>query len=268
MNRCLNPACDRAFKPGRYGKRQVVCSGTYRAKCGPKCAGKKCPRCKGSGSWARPCREWYKAHQLATAPPPRGLGESWPKVERKLVDLPLRHAVLIRVARATGLRKGELLGLTWADVLEGGRARVDVAVRGKWHDVRGFELTKTGASRKAYLDADARTALEDLAHERASCGTPPRSSSRIWPLSCAGAWGMWTRFQRAIGVENPETGEPYRFHDLRHTVGVELVAAGKIGLAQQVLGHRSVNSTMRYATRTSAEVNAEVEEVRKKKRRK
>lgn len=119
MNRCLNPACDRAFKPGRYGKRQVVCSGTYRAKCGPKCAGKKCPRCKGSGSWARPCREWYKAHQLATAPPPRGLGESWPKVERKLVDLPLRHAVLIRVARATGLRKGELLGLTWADVLEG-----------------------------------------------------------------------------------------------------------------------------------------------------
>jgi integrase len=266
MNRCLNPACGKPFKAGNYGDRQLVCSSTYKAKCGAKCPGKSCPRCKGSRSFLRPCREWYKAHQLATSPPPRGLGDSWAKVVKAIDGLPLRHSVLLRVARATGLRKGELLGLTWGDVLEAGRSRADVSIRGKWSDVRGFELTKNGTSRKAYLDADARTALEDL--YRVQVGGPPRATARIWRLSCAGAWAMWTSFQRRIGLENAETGEPFRFHDLRHTVGVELVAAGKIGLAQQVLGHRSINSTMRYATRTSAEVNAEVDAVRNPPRRK
>lgn len=259
--KCLNPSCGKTFQPGHYGDRQLVCRGSFVEKCGKRCPGPTCKKCKGKGEYRKACRDWYKGHQLAVAQPPRGCASAWEKIAANLKKLPLERAALVRVARASGLRKGELLGLTWGDVLKDGKARSQVDVRGKWKDGSGFEPTKTGVSRPAYFTEDARAALDQLRRVgfRASV-------DRIWNFSCAGAWSFWVAFQRSIGVANPDTGRPYRFHDLRHTVGVELVAAGKIGLAQQFLGHRSVNSTMKYSVRTAEDVLKEVEGVRKKKK--
>ncbi|MGH9388130.1 MAG: tyrosine-type recombinase/integrase [Vicinamibacteria bacterium] len=279
MNRCLNPACGKSFKPGNYGARQQVCTGSYSAKC-PKCPGKGCPRCAGRGTFKRLCRDWYKAHQLATAPPPRGLGDAWAAILKgaNAVNLPLRHRVLLRVARSTGLRKGELLGLTWGDVFEFGnglenpRARQAVTVRGKWSDVGGFELTKTGASRVAYLDAEARAAIEllykfsQVADKKAGVVEVPNPVARIWHLSCAGAWLMFVTLQRKLGIANPATRQPFRFHDLRHSTATEIAQkTGDLALVAQVLGHKSLESSRKYVTRTAGEVVGRLEEIRGKK---
>ena len=263
---CLNPSCGKTFQPGHYGDRQLVCRGSFVEKCGKKCPGATCKRCKGKGEYKKSCRDWYKGHQLAVAQPPRGCGSAWEKIAASLKRLPLERAALIRVARASGLRKGELLGLTWGDVLKDGKARSQVDVRGKWKDGKGFEPTKTGVSRPAFFTEDARAAIDGLNRSLVR-GGPARIGERIWGLSCAGAWSFWTAFQRGLGIANPDTGRPFRFHDLRHTVGVELVGAGKIGLAQQFLGHRSVNSTMKYAVRTAEDVLKEVEGVRRRKKK-
>ena len=257
---CANPSCGKLFVPGHYREMQRVCRGSFITKCGKKCPGPTCKKCKGKGEYRKTCRDWYKGDQLAVAQPPRGLGTTWDKIVANLKKLPIERAAFIRVARASGLRKGELLALTWGDVLREGRSKGQVDIRGKWKDGEGFQRTKTGVSRPAYFTEDARAALDGL---RRTLGTIDLDS-RIWPMSCAGAWCFWTKFQRELGISNPETGRPYRVHDLRHHCGVELVAAGKIGLAQQFLGHRSVNSTLKYSVRTAEDVLKEVEGVRRK----
>jgi integrase len=227
----MNPSCNRRFSARRaHAAVQRVCG-------------------------SDPCRRWYKAHWTQTRRPPRGIGaDAYAAVERACRDDAGRHALVV-LARRTGLRKGELLGLTWGDVLDGsGRVRGSFAVRGQWDDARGFVPPKTRASRPAYIDREARSELERLAG-----GRTLRRSARIFPYWESAVHRWFVALQRRLGVGNLETGRPYRFHDFRHALATELVRAGRIDLARRMLGHRDLNTTMIYAEQGDQEVLADLE---------
>lgn len=230
---CLNPECRKQFEPGHYGKRQKICGSPE-------------------------CRRWYRLYWRQTRRPPRGLTPR--EIERIAgASSPLMRSLII-CARETGLRKGELLGLEWGDLEDSnGGLRPTIEIRGQWVDGKGFVPTKTRRSRLAYF---SRAALAALREYRKSLNG--QVTGRIWPISESGVWIAWTDAQKRLGIKNPDTGQPYRFHDLRHTVGLELVRAGRIDLAKRLLGHSRLETTLVYSEQSPEDVLADVERIRRK----
>jgi integrase len=234
--KCLRPECERTFTPrANNRKTQKVC-------------GLDC------------CRKWYKRHHATTAAVPHGMSPPDWNVAEAALKIGERLDTLILLGRETGLRKGELLGLSWGDVTdEAGGMRPVVAVRGQRTEAGTFKVTKGKGSRNAFLSVKARKWLAAL--------NPSRRHRAEWifKVSHPYAWEWWTAFQNRLGLRNPATGTFYRFHDLRHTLGTELVKKGRIDLAQKALGHASPATTMRYAERSPEELGADIENTRRQK---
>jgi integrase len=150
--------------------------------------------------------------------------------------------VLYLTAAMTGLRQGELVALRWRDIdWPAGLVRV----------------------RRTYA--------------RGSYGTPKsRRSSRALPMADRVAAELERHFQRSryqadddLVFGHPETGNPYdasrlrdrfkqavkraclrpvRFHDLRHTFGTQMAAAGApLRSLMEWMGHADFTTTLRYA---------------------
>jgi integrase len=236
--RCKNPSCQKTFTPGHYGPKQKVCG-------------------------APACRAWYRSHWQATRRPPRGLSPEEFETALSGFDRdPLMRSLVI-AARETGLRKGELLGLTWGDVCDGEKIRPVVEVRGQWSDARGFAPGKSRRSRLALFSSRAREALAEYRKALKESGHPPRPSERVWPVSESWVWQRWVDTQRHRGVKNPETGRPYRFHDLRHTLAIELARAGRLDLVKKMLDHKSLETSMIYVSQSPEDILEDVERVRR-----
>ena len=250
---CLNASCKREFVPGHYGNLQRVCSGTYNEKCyGRKksegCPGKKCKKCHGKGSYKETCQNWYKHWWAQTRKPPRGMPE--PEQLRALGAALKKRGVrfwaLLVTARTSAMRKGELLGITWSDVEDGVKVRSNFPLRGQWDDRGGFKATKTGSGRSAYLLKDARQAIAKL---RATEAKKDQLGDRIWPYTEVEAWRWWNTLQRSLKISNPETGRPFRFHDLRHCAAIRtLKRTGKLSDVSELCGHKNPATSQIYTT--------------------
>ena len=128
----------------------------------------------------------------------------------------LRAAVI--AALNTGLRLGELLGLTWE--------RVDLS-RG----VIRLELTKSGRRREVPLNAESYDALVTLA---------PKVSGRVFRTK-----SVRKAYENAVA--NGKLDD-VNFHTLRHTFASWAVMRGvSLKELQELLGHSSLAMTMRYA---------------------
>ena len=137
-------------------------------------------------------------------------------VSAKSRNKELRAAVI--VALNTGLRLGELLGLTW----EG----VDLS-RG----VIRLEVTKSGRRREVPLNAESYDGLVSL---------NPKKSGRIFSTQSI-------RRAYESAVTNAKLDD-VNFHTLRHTFASWAVMRGvSLKELQELLGHSSVAMTMRYA---------------------
>lgn len=131
---------------------------------------------------------------------------------------------LVEVALFTGLRQGELLGLTWADV---DRAR----------GVLKLELTKSGERREVPLCGPADAVLE-------------RRSASGKPAGLVFGTTSWDSFRKSweTAVEAAKLGAPLRFHDLRHTFASWTIQEGaSLPELQKLLGHATLAMTLRYA---------------------
>jgi integrase len=128
----------------------------------------------------------------------------------------LRTAVILGLN--TGLRRGELLGLTWE--------RVDLS-RG----VIRLELTKSGRRREVPMNGDSYQAL---------VGLGPKAAGRVFKTRY-----IQTAYNNAIDAAQLDD---VTFHTLRHTFASWAVMRGvTLKELQELLGHSSLAMTMRYA---------------------
>lgn len=139
------------------------------------------------------------------------------------------HAAIV-LALATGLRRGELLRLTWRDIdLERSTVRV----------LEG----KNGEARAVHLPAAAAEALKGL-----KAGKIVSASGAVF-LTPEGKPLTWDRLDKAWRTAHAAAGlKDFRWHDLRHSCASYLAQNGatlhEIG---GVLGHKSAGVTMKYA---------------------
>lgn len=129
----------------------------------------------------------------------------------------------------TGLRRGELLGLTWGDV-----------------DATSALLTVQGASAKTgltrYLPLNMEAVRVLTAWRPADAGPedlvfPGPDGGPMFSLKTA-----WEKVATAAKLDG------FTFHDLRHTFASKLVQAGvDLNTVRELLGHSDIKMTLRYA---------------------
>jgi integrase len=139
----------------------------------------------------------------------------------------------------TGLRQGELLNLRWRDL--------DLTV-----GLLTVQLAKNNEKRHIPLNRDVREVVDTLPHYGE------------WVL--AWPWGdrvpdttLYAAFGRACHAASITD---FRWHDLRHTFASHLVMAGvDLRTVQELLGHKSLEMTMRYSHLAPAHKAAAVEKL-------
>lgn len=150
--------------------------------------------------------------------------------------------VLYRAAAMTGLRRGELLALRWQDV-DWGTSLVRVRrnyTRGEWGTPKSRRSTRAvpmaaslGGELDRHFQRSKFQADDDLVFAHPQLGTvlDPSKLRKRFIDAAAGA-----------------SLRPVRFHDLRHTFGTRMAAAGApLRAIQEWMGHRDYKTTSIYA---------------------
>lgn len=129
---------------------------------------------------------------------------------------------VVLLAMNTGLRRGELLSLTWADIDLDARMLV----------VRA-ENAKSGRQRHVPLNNEAHQVLTRWASQQGRVG-------RVFDVGDVKT--AWAGLLDAAGIAD------FRFHDLRHHFASKLVMAGvNLNTVRELLGHSDIKMTLRYA---------------------
>jgi integrase len=129
-------------------------------------------------------------------------------------------------ALATGMRRGEVLSLTWVNV--------DFENR-----VAFLPMTKNGEPRRVPLSTEA---IETLQSVRESVRESVlREKGQIFPISAKALRLAWERAKRRVGVEN------LRFHDLRHEAISRFFELGlSVPEVSLISGHKDARMLFRY----------------------
>lgn len=165
-------------------------------------------------------------------------------------DIPEAARLMIAFAMGTGLRQGEMWNLELRDVrVAEGKIVVRFGSKGK--------ATKGRRIRRVPLFGIAREAVEVWLP---LLGRQKNPHALLWPLPTGArrqkgkAPKSWTEWLLAAGIiaAKRHDGRPVRWHDLRHTCGSSLVAGWwgrrwQLIEVRDMLGHRSVTTTERYA---------------------
>lgn len=135
---------------------------------------------------------------------------------------------IVQLALNTGMRQNEILSLKWRDV------NLD---RGTLTIVE----SKNGEQRTLPLNKAVMAVLEAKGKIRHISGLvfPSQAGTKINPGN----------LRRAFNSARDKSGiDHVRFHDLRHTFATRLVQAGvDLYAVKELLGHKSIKMTMRYA---------------------
>jgi len=155
-----------------------------------------------------------------------------PDEGRRLIDAAAPHLrPVIALALLTGLRRSNLLGLDWRQV-DLDRREVRVSLKSK---------TPGGEPHTVALSADAMAALSALG---------PRPSGPVFTFKGRALASVKRAFAtacRRAGIDD------FRFHDLRHTAASWALDAGaSLDEVKDMLGHREIATTLRYAHRPDA----------------
>jgi integrase len=127
-------------------------------------------------------------------------------------------APAIRLAVETGLRRGELVNIQWAEL--------DLVAR-----TLHVPITKTGHARTIPLTQTAIRIFESL----------PRVDDRALPSTANAIRLAWVRLKRRVGVDD------LRFHDLRHEAISRFFELGlSVPEVALISGHRDYRMLFRY----------------------
>jgi integrase len=158
---------------------------------------------------------------------------------RRLVECagPELQPILI-IALNTGMRKSEILSLRWQDV----------------DFIRGFILiedSKSGKSRKLPMNTAVFEALKGLQRRSDYIFFNPETETHI-----KGVTRLFAAALKAAKISG------VRLHDLRHTAATKMVEAGvDLVTVSKILGHSSIQMTMRYAHPTPENMRVAMEKL-------
>jgi len=140
----------------------------------------------------------------------------------------LHAARIVTTAYYTGMRAGEIFGLTWDKIhLKEGYIELEE------------EDTKTSELRRIYLAPVLEEMIQKLFRVR--------HISRDFVLTYKGEplreiKGAFNRACKKAGIKD------FRFHDLRHTFASHLLLnGGALADIRDILGHKDMTMTLRYA---------------------
>lgn len=164
---------------------------------------------------------------LVKAPKPNNVLVRYltPAQETDLLErLPIRYHPIVITAMHTGLRQGELLRLTWADV--------------DWNvGVLTIHETKAGERRRVPMNSTVVGLLAELRREATTAQLDP-----IFPHDGRYLRRAFVKAVKASGLT------PFRFHDLRHTFASRLAMQGVNDRTLMALGGwKSPAMLTRYA---------------------
>lgn len=149
---------------------------------------------------------------------------------RRLLDAAgERMRRIILLAWGTGMRRGEILGLKWADIdFERGSLFL--------------KKTKSGKPRRVQLDPVVAGVLQEI----------ERTSEYVFPNPKTGGPVKDTKTAWIRAREKAELPKTLRFHDLRHNFGTLLSERGvSLPTIMEMLGHAQISTTMRYQNPTT-----------------
>jgi integrase len=167
------------------------------------------------------------------------------EIQKLLAECPRHLRRIVECALHTGMRRGEILNLKWSYIRNG-------------HIYLPPEITKTGEARQIPLNDDLAVLFKDIRKEfkgeyvftyarnedKLKGVEPVRKRKRPAPVAEAIS-GVKSAFKSALkraGIED------FRFHDLRHTFASHMIMKGaSLKEVQEILGHKTINMTMRYA---------------------
>jgi integrase len=152
---------------------------------------------------------------------------------------------MVLVALNTGLRRGELLGLTWEAVNFPAKLLTVTAA-----------TAKSGHTRRVPLNHEAVETLEAWRAKQKKPGAhglvfPGRDGKRMTRIDTA-----WTSLMKLAGLKN------FRLHDCRHHFASKLVQAGvDLYTVKELLGHSEITMTERYSHLAPDNLRAAVDKV-------
>lgn len=164
---------------------------------------------------------------------------TWHEVEHLAAATPEPYNRLVQVAALTGLRQGELFGLRWRSVdLE---ARTVQVARTQVNGLVGRTKTRSGMRTVAITRKPAV-----LLGEQRTNGRAAGSDGLVWTGPHGGAIRKDNFMSRVYRPAVARAGlAPLRFHDLRHTYAVLMIAVNAhVKLLQHQMGHASVTITL------------------------
>lgn len=152
---------------------------------------------------------------------------------------------IVVLALSTGMRKSEILGLTW-DRIDLRRGIITLsAERTKNRTARGVPLVGHA------LEMMKRASEQHTKPTGLVFPARARSGRAAKPIDIQAAWKGATRRAKL---------EDFRFHDLRHTAASYLLMNGAtLGELAEVLGHKSFDMVRRYAHLTETHTSKVVE---------
>jgi integrase len=149
---------------------------------------------------------------------------------------------IVQVALLTGMRRNEILTLSWNHVNL--RDTMVTLPQTKNNDLRVVPLSREA---REILVAVPRCVNNEFVFVNADTGRP-------WDPSYVSH--TFARVCRLAGISN------CRFHDLRHTFASHLVMRGTdLKTVQLLLGHRDIRRTLRYAYLSQGHLRESVEKL-------
>ncbi len=146
---------------------------------------------------------------------------------------------ILLIAYNTGMRRGEILKLKWADVDFPGRLIL-------------VTDPKNSEPRQITMNDECHSTLLSLRIEA--------QGEHVISLEGRPVKTFHTAFKAAVRRSGVQ---PFTFHDLRHTYASNLAMAGvDIATVQELLGHKSINMTKRYSHPTLEHKKRAVEKIK------
>lgn len=156
---------------------------------------------------------------------------------RDMVDVAAEYLKpILKIALTVGMRRDEILQMKWKDVdLRLGTVRIPA------------ENAKSKRERVVPLDLEICADLDSLPRKSEYIFLNSETNQRIKDVR-----GSFAAACKAVGIK---TGRPdgLVFHDLRHVAAYHLVKVTDIVTASKILGHASLDMTLRYVHPTDTD---------------